>query len=102
MIIIIIPLFLNSLFLDPTVIDLISNVHMGKIWVEIAKKLKCGRPGGGGGPGSSVISDTPGQGGGGGERSEGGQKRANFCGRPLWMAPYVSVAKLKRFVFGYS
>ena len=29
-----------------------------------------------------MISDTPGRGG------EGGQKRANFCGRPLWMAPY--------------
>ena len=30
-----------------------------------------------------MISDTPGRGG------EGGQKRANFCGRPLWMAPYI-------------
>ena len=29
-----------------------------------------------------MISDTPGRGGG-----EGGQKRENFCGRPLWMAP---------------
>ena len=29
-----------------------------------------------------MISDTPGRGGEG-----GGQKRANFCGRPLWMAP---------------
>ena len=28
-----------------------------------------------------MISDTPGRGG------EGGQKRANFRGRPLWMAP---------------
>ena len=28
-----------------------------------------------------MISVTPGQGG------EGGQKRANSCGRPLWMAP---------------
>ena len=30
-----------------------------------------------------MISDTPGR------EGEGGQKRANFCGRPLWMAPYV-------------
>ena len=30
-----------------------------------------------------MILDTPGRGG------EGGQKRANFCGRPLWMAPKV-------------
>ena len=29
-----------------------------------------------------MISDTPRRGG------EGGQKRANCCGRPLWMAPY--------------
>ena len=28
-----------------------------------------------------MISDIPGRGG------EGGQKRENFCGRPLWMAP---------------
>ena len=72
-------MFLNCLLLELTVIDLISIVHRDEIWVEIAKKkLECGRPGGGG---SSVISDTPGRGG------EGGQKRANFCGRPLWMAP---------------
>ena len=32
-----------------------------------------------------MISDTPGRGG------RGGQKRANFCGRPLWMAPNWSV-----------
>ena len=53
------------------------------MWAQFGSKLqkflKCGRPGGGG---SSVISDTPGRGG------EGGSKRANFCGRPLWMAPY--------------
>ena len=34
-----------------------------------------------------MISDTPGRGG------EGGQERANFCGRPLWMAPLRSVGK---------
>ena len=32
-----------------------------------------------------MISDTPGR------RGEGGQKRANFCGRPLWMAPNQSI-----------
>ena len=74
------PMFLNCLLLDLTVIDLISIVHMDKIWVEIAKNFEMRTSGGGG---SSVILDTPGRGGGG----EGGQKRANFCGRPLWMAP---------------
>ena len=34
-----------------------------------------------GGGGGSASSDTPGRGG------RGGQKRANFGGRPLWMAP---------------
>ena len=64
------PMFLNCLLLDRTVIDLMSIVHMDKIWVEILQKiLKSGCPGGGG---STVISDTPGRGG------EGGQKRANF------------------------
>ena len=33
-----------------------------------------------------MISDTPGRGGEG-----GGQKRANFCGRPLWMAPKLTL-----------
>ena len=54
-------MFLNSFLLDPTVIDLMSIVHMDKIWVEVAKKLRCRRLGGGG---WSVISDTPGGGGG--------------------------------------
>ena len=81
------PMFLNSLFLDPTVIDLISNVHMGKIWVEIAKKLKCGRPGGGGGPGSSVISDTPGQGGGG--RGQRGVKKGQIFADVLYGWPLM-------------
>ena len=50
------------------------------------KIFKCGRPGGGG-----VFSDFghPRTRGGGGR---GGQKRANFCGRPLWpltgLTPY--------------
>ena len=72
------PMFLNCLMLDITVIDLISIVHIDTIWVEIAKIFEMRTSGGGG---SSVISDTPGRGG------EGGQKRANFCRRPLWMAP---------------
>ena len=72
------PLFLNCLLLDLTVIDLMSIVHMEKIWVEIAKNFEMRTSGG---RGSTVISDTPGQGG------RGGQKRANFCGLPLWMAP---------------
>ena len=63
-------MLLNCLLLDLIVIDVMSIVHMDKIWVEIAKILKCGRPGGGGG--SSVISDTPGRGG------EGGSKKGKF------------------------
>jgi hypothetical protein len=60
-----------------------KNLHMMRyeesLIFDEEKKLKnCGRPEGG-----SEISDTPGRGG------EGGQKRANFCGRPLWMAPYL-------------
>ena len=76
-------MFPNCLLLDLTVIELISIVHMDKIWVEIAKQCIMRTSGGRGG--SSVISDTPGRGGRGG----GGQKRANFCGHPLWMAPYL-------------
>ena len=73
-------MFLNCLLLGLTDIDFMSIVHMDKIWVEIAKNFEM-RTSGGGGGGVSVISDTPGRGG------KGGQKRANFCGRPLWMAP---------------
>ena len=54
-----------------------SIVHVDKIWIEIAKNFEIRTSGGGGG--GSVISDTPGE--------EGGQKVANFCGRPLWMSP---------------
>ena len=71
-------MLLNCFLLNVTVIDLISIFHMDKICVKIAKNFKMQTSGEGG---SSVISDTPGRGG------EGGQKRANFCGRPLWMAP---------------
>ena len=56
-----------------------------KFGLKLQKNLRCRRPGGGGG---SVISDTPGRGG------DGGQKRANFCGRPLWMAPQEHAKKL--------
>ena len=54
-------------------------VHVDKIWVRTAKNVEMRTSGGGGG----VVGDFghPGRGG------EGGQKRANFCGRPLWMAP---------------
>ena len=74
------PMFLNCLLLNLTVIGLISIVHMDKIWVEIAKKFGNADVRGGRG----VFSDfgQPQTRGG-----EGGQKRANFCGRPLWMAP---------------
>ena len=73
------PMFLNCLLLDPTVIDLMSLFKWTNFGSKLQKILECGRPGGGG---SSVISDTPGRGG------RGCQKMANFCGRPLWMAPY--------------
>ena len=65
---------------------------MGTIWIEIAKIFKMRTSGGG----SSVISDTPGRGG------EGGQKRANFCGRPLWMAlkPVAVCARVARNLDG--
>ena len=63
------PMFLNCLLLDLTVIYLMSIVHMVKIWVEIAKKLKCGRPGGGG-----VFSDC----GHPRTRGGGGSKKGKF------------------------
>ena len=63
-------MFLNCLLLDLTVIDLISIVHMDKIWVEIAKNFEMRTSGGRGG--SSVISDTPVRGG------EGGSKKGKF------------------------
>ena len=75
------PRFLDCLLLDLTVTDLMPIAHMDKIWVEIAKKIEMRTSGGGG------VSDFghPRTRGG-----RGGQKRANFCGRPLWMAPYTS------------
>ena len=72
-------MFLNCLLLDLTVIDLITIVHMDKIWVEIAKNFEMQTSGGRG-----VFSDF----GHPQTRGEGGQKRAHLCGRPLWMAPY--------------
>ena len=42
-------MFLNCLLLDLTVIDLISIVHMGTIWVEIAKIFGIRTSGGRGG-----------------------------------------------------
>ena len=55
-----------------------SIVHVDKIWVEIVKILRCGRPGGGGGWVVSVRDFGHSR-----SRREGGQNRANFCGRPL-------------------
>ena len=43
------PMFLDCLLLDLTVIDLMSIVHMDKIWVEIAKKFEMRTSGGRGG-----------------------------------------------------
>ena len=54
-----------------------------KFGLKLQKILGCGRPGGGGGGG--VASDF----GHSRTRGGGGSKRANFCGRPLWMAPNV-------------
>ena len=52
---------MNSLLLDITVLDLMSIVHVDKIWVEIAKHFEMRTSGGGGG----VVSDFghPGRGG---------------------------------------
>ena len=43
------PMFLNCLLLDLTVLDLMSILHMDKIWVEIAKKFEMRTSGGRGG-----------------------------------------------------
>ena len=77
-------MFLNCLLLDLTIIaiDLMSIVHMDKIiGSKLQKNLKCGRPGGGG-----VFSDF----GHPRTRGEGGHKKTNSCGRPLWMAPNLT------------
>ena len=57
-----------------------SMVHMNKNRVADVR----------GEGGSQRIRTSPDEGGGGG--GEGGQKRANFCGRPLWMAPKTLAA----------
>ena len=76
-------MFLNCLWLDLTVIDLISIVHMGTIWVEIAKIFEMRTSGG---RGSSVISDTPGRGGEGGSK-KGKFLRTSFMDGPLCSSP---------------
>ena len=55
-----------------------------KFGFKLQKKFEM-RTSGGGGGGGGMVSDFghPRTGGG------GGQKRANFCGRPLWMAPMI-------------
>ena len=81
------PMFQNCLLLDLTVIDLMSIVqlHMDEVWVEIANNFEMRTSGG---RGSTPLDE-----GGGGR---GGQKRANFCGRPLWMAPYDCALRRSR------
>ena len=74
-------MFLNCLLLDLTFTDLMSIVHVDKIWVEIAKKFEM-RTSGGGGGGGSVISDTPGRGGEGGSK-KGKFLRTSFMDGPL-------------------
>ena len=75
------PRFLDCLMLDLTVTDLMPIAHMDKIWVEIAKKLRCGRPEGGG-----VVSDfghPRTRGGGGGGSKNGKFLRTSFMDGPL-------------------
>ena len=63
-----------------------------KFGLKLRKISRCGRPGGGGG----VVSDF----GHPRTRGEGGQKRANFCGRPLWMTPkHLRFKKLDRYIY---
>ena len=101
-------MFLNCLLLDLTVIDLMCIVHMEKIRVEIAKNFEMRTSEGCTTRAPSTFfsfysparecrgSDEVRQVRGGvfsdfghpRTRGEGGQKRANFCGRPLWMAPF--------------
>ena len=76
-------MFLNCLLLDLTVIDIMSIVHVEKIWVEITKNFEMGTSGGGGG-GWSVVSDTPGR---GGEVKKGQIVADVFYGRPLTIRP---------------
>ena len=79
--------FLNRLFLDIAVIDLMSIVHVDKIWVEIVKNFEMRTSGGGGGGGGGgVVSDFghPRTRGGGGEGVKIGQIFADVLyGWPL-------------------
>ena len=63
------PMFLSCLLLDLTVIDLMSIVHMDKIWVEIAKNFEMRTSGGRG-----VYSDF----GHPRKRGGGGSKKGKF------------------------
>ena len=68
-----------------------SIVHVDKIWIRIAKKLRCGRPGGGG-----VVSDFghPRTRGGGGVKKE--QIFADVLyGWPLSHLCYLKLGYLK-------
>lgn len=69
------PMFLNCLVLHLTVFDLMFIVRRDKTWVENANNFEIQMSRGGGG----LWFWTP--------RTRGGSKKANFCWRPLWMAP---------------
>ena len=62
-----------------------------KFGSKLEKILKCGGPGGKGGGVVSVFGHPRPRGGG-----EGGQKRANFYGRSVWMAPFKVSEQLIR------
>ena len=55
---------MNCLLSDLTVIDLMSIVHVDKIWVDIEKNFEM-RTSGGRGVGSQRIRTPPDEGGGG-------------------------------------
>ena len=57
-------MFLNCLFLDLTVINFMSIIHMDKIWVEITKKFEMRTSRGRG------VLDTPRQRGGGSKKNK--------------------------------
>ena len=83
-------MFLNCLLLDLTVIDLMSIVHLDKIWVEIAKNFEMRTSGGRG-----VFSDF------GHPRTRGVKKGQIFAdvlyGWPLIVIVYTSRMSISRF-----
>ena len=81
-------MFLNCLLLDLTVIDLISIVHMGIIWVEIAKIFEMRASGGRGG----VFSDF----GHPRTRGGGGVKKGQILADVLYGWPLTSTGSHER------